>query len=69
MQTFLALDLWARVVSRHCGRVLSVVVLGVVDNHQINDVMQKIEKTFNNTHTTKQKQTNNGFHNTKKQHG
>ena len=60
MQTFLALDLWLRVVSRCCGQVLSVVVLIVVDNHQINDVMQKIEKTLNNTHTTKQKRTNNG---------
>ena len=69
MQKFLALDLWLRVVSRCCGQVLSVVVLIFVDNHQINDVMQKIEKTLNNTHTTKQKQTNNGFHNTKKHRG
>lgn len=69
MQTFLVLDLWLRVVSRCCGQVLSVVVLIVVGNHQINDVMQKIEKTLDNTHTTKQKQTNNGFHNTKKHCG
>ena len=69
MQKFLALDLWLKVVSRCCGQVLSVVVLIVVDNHQVNDVMQKIEKTLNNTHTTKQKQTNNGFHNTKKHRG
>ena len=26
-----------------------------------NDVIQKIEKTLNNTHTTTQKRTNNGF--------
>ena len=63
MQKFLALDLWLKVVSRCCRQVLSVVVLIVVDNHQVNDVMQKIEETLNNTHTTKQKQTNNGFHN------
>ena len=63
MQKFLALDLWLKVVSRCCGQVLSVVVLIVVDNHQVNDVMQKIEETLNNTHTTKQKQTNNSFHN------
>ena len=53
MQTFLALDLWLSVVSRCCGQDLSVVVLIVVDNHQINDVMQKIEKTLNNTQTQK----------------
>ena len=69
MQTFLVLDLWLKVVSRCCGQVLSVVVLIFVDNHQINDGMQKIEKTLNNTHTTKQKQTSNGFHNTKKHGG
>ena len=63
MQKFLALDLWLKVVSRCCGQVLSVVVLIFVDNHQVNDGMQKIEKTLINTHTTKQKQTNNGFHN------
>ena len=58
MQTFLTLDLWLRVVSRCCGQVLSVVVLIVVDNRQINDVMQKIEKTLNNTQTQKKsKQT------------
>ena len=38
MQTFLVLDLWLRVDSCCCGQVLSVVVLIVVDNHQINDV-------------------------------
>ena len=37
--------------------------LGVADT---NDVMQKIEKTLNNTHTTTQKLTNNSFRNTKK---
>ena len=58
MQTFLALDLWLSVVSRCCGQDLSVVVLIVVDNHQVNDGMQKIEKTRNATHTpTKSKQT------------
>ena len=31
-----------------------------------NDVIQKIEKTQNNTHTTTQKLTNNSFRNTKK---
>ena len=31
-----------------------------------NDVKQKIQKTLNNTHTTTQKLTNNGFRNTKK---
>ena len=31
-----------------------------------NDVIQKIEKTLNNTHTTTQKPTNNSFRNTKK---
>lgn len=29
-------------------------------------VIQKIEKTVNDTHTATQKQTGNGFHNTKK---
>ena len=28
--------------------------------------MQKFEKTLNNTQTTTQKRSNNGFHNTKK---
>ena len=37
--------------------------LGVADT---NDVIQKIEKTLNNTHTTTQKLTNNSFRNTKK---
>ena len=37
--------------------------LGVADT---NDVIQKIEKTLNNTHTTTQKLTNNSFCNTKK---
>ena len=37
--------------------------LGVADT---NDVIQKIEKTLNNTHTTTQKRTNNSFRNTKK---
>ena len=37
--------------------------LGVADT---NDVIQKIEKTLNNTHTTTQKRTNNSFCNTKK---
>ena len=37
--------------------------LGVADT---NDVIQKIEKTLNNTHTTAQKLTNNSFRNTKK---
>ena len=36
--------------------------LGVADT---NDVIQKIEKTLNNTHTTTQKLTNNSFRNTK----
>ena len=61
MQTFLALDLWLRVVSCCCGQVLSIVVLIVVDNHQINDVMQKIEETLNNTHTTKKKANKQWF--------
>ena len=43
------------VVSWCRGRVLS-----------LNDVIQMIEKTLNNTHTIKQKQTNNGFRDTKK---
>ena len=38
-------------------------LLGVADT---NDVIQKIEKTLNNTHTTTQKLTNNSFRNTKK---
>ena len=37
--------------------------LGVADT---NDVIQKIEKTLNNAHTTTQKLTNNSFLNTKK---
>ena len=37
--------------------------MGVADT---NDVIQKIEKTLNNTHTTTQKLTNNSFRNTKK---
>ena len=37
--------------------------LGVADT---NDIIQKIEKTLNNTHTTTQKLTNNSFRNTKK---
>ena len=37
--------------------------LGVADT---NDVIQKIEKTLNNTHTTTQKLTNNSVRNTKK---
>ena len=37
--------------------------LGVADT---NDVIQKIEKTLNNTHTTTQKRTNNSLRNTKK---
>ena len=37
--------------------------LGVADT---NDVIQKIEKTLNNAHTTTQKLTNNSFRNTKK---
>ena len=37
--------------------------LGVADT---NDVIQKIEKTLNNTHTTTEKLTNNSFRNTKK---
>ena len=37
--------------------------LGVADT---NDVIQTIEKTLNNTHTTTQKLTNNSFRNTKK---
>ena len=37
--------------------------LGVADT---NDVIQKIEKTLNNTHTTIQKLTNNSFRHTKK---
>ena len=37
--------------------------LGVADT---NDVIQKIEKTLNNTHTTTQKRTDNSFRNTKK---
>ena len=37
--------------------------LGVADT---NDVIQKIEKTLNNTHTTTQKLTNNSFRNAKK---
>ena len=37
--------------------------LGVVAT---NDVIQKIEKTPNNTHTTTHKLTNNSFRNTKK---
>ena len=37
--------------------------LGVADT---NDVIKKIEKTLNNTHTTTQKLTNNSFRNTKK---
>ena len=37
--------------------------LGVADT---NDVIQKIEKTLNNTHTTAQNRTNNSFCNTKK---
>ena len=37
--------------------------LGVADT---NDVIQKIEKTLNNTHATTQKLTNNSFRNTKK---
>ena len=61
MQKFLALDLWLKVVSRCCGQVLSVVVLIVVDNHQINDVMQKIEETLNNTHTTEKKANKQWF--------
>ena len=36
--------------------------LGVADT---NDVIKKIEKTLNNTHTTTQKLTNNSFRNTK----
>ena len=38
-----------------CGRVQSP-----------NDVIQKIERTLNKTHTTTQKRTNNGLRNTKK---
>ena len=41
--------------SRCCGRVQSQ-----------NDVIQKIEMTLNNIHTTTQSQTNNGFRNIKK---
>ena len=41
--------------SRCCGRVRSV-----------NNVIQRFEKTLCNSHTTTQKRTNNGFHNTKK---
>ena len=37
--------------------------LGVADT---NDIILKIEKTLNNTHTTTQKRTNNSFRNTKK---
>ena len=40
--------------------------LGVADS---NDVIQKIEKTLNTTHTTTQKLTNNSFRNTKKHPG
>ena len=40
--------------------------LGVADT---NDVIQKIEKTLNNTHTTTKKLTNNSFRNTKKHPG
>ena len=43
------------VVSWCCARVQSP-----------NDIIQKIEKTLDNTHTTEQKQTNNIFGNTKK---
>ena len=28
-----------------------------------NDILQKVKKTLNNTHTTKQKQTNEPLHN------
>ena len=37
--------------------------LGVADT---NDVIQKIEKRLNKTHTTTQKRTDNSFRNTKK---
>ena len=49
--------LYSVIVSSRHGRVQSP-----------NDVViQKIEKTLNNTHTIKQKRTNNGFRNTKRQ--
>ena len=44
----------ANVVSWCCGR-----------KQPTNDVIQKIEKTINNTNTTTQKRTNNGLRNTK----
>ena len=49
--------------TRLCVHTFPGWFLGVADT---NDVIQKIEKTLNNTHTTTQKLTNNSFRNTKK---
>ena len=48
-------------IQRFCYRI-SWWLLGIDDqrNHQ-SDVIQEIEKTKNNSHTIKQKRTNNSF--------
>ena len=50
-------------LSKYTNKLFFGWFLGVADT---NDVIQKIEKTLNNTHTTTQKLTNNSFRNTKK---
>ena len=62
-QTHLWLKPYAMRVKTSEQHFKSLWFLGVADT---NDVIQKIEKTLNNTHTTTQKLTNNSFRNTKK---